>query len=355
MDFTMIGTVGSYIKQKNLNFAANYKIKTGQRVADANGNLQFAKSNMFDAMMKAQKKSVSEVDSARISSIKQKLMNGKKLSTEEMGYLREKDPQLYKKAKHADDAREELKAELKKAKTKQEARQAVTQAMMKASAEASAELAAYKSGLSAGGGVATAGYQAGQEVGGNISGVSGAEVSAENVANAESPSLVSVNEEISADGEEFSGAVAEITKIEIQANQETAENIQQANADAAETSTENNSSADKKSADTSQPANNSAGNNSPDSILEKFIMTIRALEDEWAQFTKSKTYDEMPEDYFESEEHEKVTGKKFKNNYKPLDAPKQFFDTMYPCSSKKVLDIVASYRSAMAFQSSSAK
>ena len=75
MDFTMIGTVGSYIKQKNLNVAANYKIKTGQRGADANGNLQFAKSNLFDAMMKEQIKSVGEVEAAIISSIKQKLMN----------------------------------------------------------------------------------------------------------------------------------------------------------------------------------------------------------------------------------------------------------------------------------------
>ena len=67
-------------------------------------------------------------------------------------------------------------------------------------------------------------------------------------------------------------------------------------------------------------------------------MTIRALEDEWAQFTKSKTYDEMPEDYFESDEQEKVTGKKFKNNYKPLDAPR-----------KNILDAVSLYRNAMNF------
>ena len=342
MDFTMIGTVGSYIKQKNLNFAANYKIKTGQRVTDMNGNLQFSKSSMFDRLLEANKKSVGEVDAARISSIKQKLMNGKKLSSEELGYLREKDPKLYKKAKHADDAREELKAELKKAKTKQEARQAVTQAMVKASAEAGAELAAYKASLSAGGGgVATSGYQAGNEVGGNIS---AAGISSENVANAESPSLVSVNEEISADGEKFADAVSEITKFEIQANQNAAENIQQANAETSETqSTENNSDADKKSDSMLQSSKLSMTNsatdiNSPEDIMEKLIMTIRALEDEWAQFTKSKTYDEMPEDYFESDEQEKVTGKKFKNNYKPLDAPR-----------KNILDAVSMYRNAMNF------
>ena len=336
MDFTTIGTVSSFIKQKNLNFAANYKIKTGQRVADANGNLQFAKSSMFDQLMEANKKSDSDVVSARISSIKQKLMNGKKLSTEEMGYLREKDPSLYKKAKHADDAREELKAELKKAKTKQEARQAITNAMVKASAEASAELAAYKSGLTAGGGaVANAGYQAGTEVGGNVAGV---ESSAEG-ANAE-PSLISVNEKISADGEEMTGAAAEVTKLEIRANQETAENIQQANEVGAEIE---NSDAetfdDKNKSENSTSKTNSAENNSPQSIMEKFLMTVRALEDEWAQFTKSETFDKMPEDYSEENKREKITGKKFKNNYKKLDAPQ-----------KNILEAVGAYRNAMSFQ-----
>ena len=307
MDFTTIGTVGSYIKQKNLNFAANYKLKTGQRVTDANGNLQFAKSNMFDQMLKAQKKSTSEIDAAKISSIKQKLMNGKKLSTEEMGYLKEKDPKLYKKAKHAEEAREELKSELKKAKTKQEARQAVTQAMIKASAEASAELAAYKNGLSAGGGeVSTAGYQAGTEVSGNIA---GAEVSTE-----ETPSMIRVNEEISADGEQMTEAAAEVTKLEIQANQDAAENIQQANSESAESSkTQQDSSTEK----------NSSGKTTADDILEKFIMTVRALEDEWAEFTKSKKFAKLPEDY--SEKDKKI-----------INTP-----------NKKTLDAIMIYRNAM--------
>ena len=325
MDFTMIGTVGSYIKQKNLNFAANYKIKTGQRVTDANGNLQFAKSSMFDQLMEANKKSVTEVDSARISSIKQKLLNGKKLSSEELGYLREKDPSLYKKAKHANEAREELKAELKKAKTRQEARQAITQAMVKASAEASAELAAYKSGLTAGGGVAAAGYQAGNEVGGQIAST---EITA-TASETDSPGLVSVNEEISADGEEMASAATEVTKLEIHANQDAAEDIQQANAEVAE-----ENSAENKTADTQQPSSNKKEKNSPEDIMEKFLMTIRALEDEWAQFTKSKTYKNMPEDYLKKVEQEK-SGKKFKNTYKKIDAP-----------NSKILNAVETYRNA---------
>ena len=33
-----------------------------------------------------------------------------------------------------------------------------------------------------------------------------------------------------------------------------------------------------------------------DDILEKFIMIIRALEDEWRTFTKSKEYKLLPDD-----------------------------------------------------------
>ena len=310
MDFTTIGRVGSYIKQKNLFFAANYKLKTGQRVVDSNGNLQFAKTNMFDEMVKAQKKSDSDVNAARISGIKQKLMNGRKLTTEEMSYLREKDPKLYKKAKHAEDAREELKGELKKAKTKQEARQAVTQAMIKASAEASAELAAYKNGLAAaGGGVAPAGYQAGTDVGGNLA---GAENFSEDVNVEESAGLIKANAEISADGEQMTEAATELTKLEIQANQETTEDLQQANAENSQAQQSEENSVEKSDDNNKTTA---------DDILEKFIMTIRALEDEWANFTKSKEYDDLLDDYFDD-----------KNSKKP---------------NQKVLDAISIYRNAM--------
>lgn len=347
MDFTTMGTVGSYIKQKNLFFAANYKIKTGQRVVDSTGNLNFAKPSMMDQILEAQKKSTEEVDAARISSIKQKLMSGRKLTNEEMGYLREKDPKMYKKAKHAEEAREELKSQLKKAKTKQEARQALTQAMVKASAEASAELAAYKDSIKGGGMPSGAGYQAGTEVGGNVGiGDSAANldgVSAENLSSADSPSLLQVNQEISADGEELTGAVSELTKLEIQSNQDAAEDIQQANEMQAEENSEDASSnSNSPSNATSRKismTNSATDMDSPQDIMEKFIMTIRALEDEWAQFTKSKAYDEMPEDFFEEDKREKSGGKKYKNTYKAFDTP-----------SKKVLDVISVYRSAMMFQ-----
>lgn len=243
MDFVTMGKVGSYIKQKNLSFAANYKIKTGQRVMTASGNLTFAESSMFEEINKATKKSADEIKSARLGSIKSKLIAGRKLSNEEMSYLRENDEELYKKAKHADDAREELKADLKGAKTKQEARQILTRAMVKASAEASAELAAYKSGIATGGGA----------VGGMSTSTENVSMSAENV---------SVNE-----------------------NFVTNENIS--------SPTENNLS--------TANENSEGGNSTPQGIMEKFMMTIRALEDEWMHYSNSDEYKNLPENYFQDE------------------------------------------------------
>ena len=184
--------------------------------------------------------------------------------------------------------------------------------MIKASAEASAELAAYKAGMSAGGGgVAPAGYQAGAEVGGNISGV---ENSAENLSAENSPSLIQANEEISADGEEMIEAAVEVTKMEIQSNQETAEDLQQANTENAEAQRSEESSAE-------NHADGSSKKTTADDILEKFIFTIRALEDEWANFTKSKEYDELPDDYSDEQKSKKP--------------------------SQKVLDAISIYRNAM--------
>lgn len=247
MDFVTIGKVGSYIKQKNLSFAANYKIKTGQRVTDGNGNLSFTQTSMFEQLNQATKKTTDEVKTARLASIKNKLMSGRKLTDEEMGYLRENDAELYKKAKHADDAREELKAELKGAETKQEAREILTRAMIKASAEASAELAAFKSGVATGGG--------------EIS------TSAENI---------SVNETS--------------TPTEHISVNETSENQ----------------------------------NSDKQSILEKFTMTIRALEDEWMKFSNSDEYKDLPENFFDAE---KV--------YKFAEVP-----------NKKILSAIYSYRNS---------
>lgn len=289
MDFTTIGKVNSYIKQKNLLFAANYKIKTGQRVTNSNGGLSFSTSSMFEQVAEITKKSNEDVKAARLASIKTKLMSGKKLTDEEMGYLRVNDKDLYKKAKHADDAREELKAELKGAKSKQEARKIVAQAMVRAAAEASAELAACKGGAVSGSAVA-----------GNVSG-------------ATPTADISVNaENLSATSTENLSVNTSAENISVSENPATStENVSNAQENPA-TSTENISS--DKNSDDEKPT--------VEGILEKFIMTIRALEDEWTQFANSDRYKDLPEDI---NDDEKV--------YTVAEIP-----------NKKVLDAVFAYR-----------
>ena len=185
-----------------------------------------------------------------------------------MAYLRENDAELYKKAKHAEEKREELKSELKGAKSKKEARQILTRAMVEASAEACAELSAIGSG------------------GGAIS------MSAENFSAATNFSMPTA--EISMPTENFSANVS--------------------------TPTENFSSTPTETS----PANaQNSTENSKQSIFEKFIMTVRALEDEFASFTRSKGYKELPEDSHDDAEI--------------YDAPK--FDS-------KILDAIFNYRRA---------
>ena len=178
MDFAGIGKIGAFAKQKNLLFAANYRIKTGQSIVDGNGRLTLTKSTMFNSIQTSKKNSVSAADKTRLASIKAKLKSGKKLSEAEMNYLKEKDPKTYKKAKYADEAREELKNELRSAETKQEAREAVMRAVAKIAADCSADFDALKGG--AGGGISFGGGDMNIGADMNLSG--GAEnISAENI------------------------------------------------------------------------------------------------------------------------------------------------------------------------------
>ena len=357
MDFTTIGTLHSYIQQKNLKFAAKYKQKTGQTIVSSSGNLKLdlkAANNqsLAEKMIQANQKSDNEYSKQRVSSIKRKLMSGKKISNEELGYLKKNDPDLYKKAKKAEEAREDLKAELKKAKTKSEARMAVTRALIKASAEATAELKAAQGGAGGGmagggGGISTSGYQAGQEIGGaNVEGIFGSEVNG----GGEEPSMIRLNEQINASSVEGEGNV----DVEAAAAQEGAA-LKEINNDvsvAREVETEaakaesansdeslNNKTERSDSTDSTKPTDCKTDNNGdPTSgILEKFIMVVRAIEDEWATFAKSDEYKEMPEDLFEEAEKE-MSVKHKRKKQEPINEP-----------NYQILDAISAYRSAMMF------
>ena len=280
MDFATIGTLSSYVKQKNLAFAAKHKIRTGQTLTNANGNFISMNTSTFDKLREAAKTSTDQAKAQKLALIKRKLKAGQKLTDEELGFLRVNDPKTYKKAKAADDAREELKDDLKKAKTKGEAREAMTRAMIKASSEAMAELSALGQG------------------GGNVSGGGG----------------FSAGGEVSAGGENFSGGEVSSgaePKTLVEVNQSIQNSNDQSN------DAEKNPLAQKNSDDEKL--------NTPEDIMEKYIWKIRALENEWAKFTNSQHYRDLPE-----HEKDKVTVKKI--IYEP---------------DRRVLDAALAYRKAM--------
>ena len=260
MDFAVMGTINSYVKRKNLTFAAKHKIRTGQTLVNANGN--WSSSNVvstFDKLRESAKTATDKAKQEKLRRIKQKLRGGQKLSDEELGFLRVNDPKTYKKAKHADEAREELKAELKQAKSKSEAH------------EAMAELSALGSGV----GNVVAGNSGG-EFSANISG--GEISSTDNGAN--NQTLSEVNQSVQSIGERATSELSNTTN------------------DTEKFSTTQKNSDDK---------------NTPEDIMEKYIWTIRALEDEWLRFTNSDDYKNLPDNI-----SDEITDKNFhKHIYKP--------------------------------------
>lgn len=279
MDFAVIGTISSYVKQKNLTFAAKHKIRTGQTLTDAYGNWTSTNAvSTFDKLREAAQASNSQAKAQKLARIKRKLRDGQKLSDEELGFLRVNDPKTYKKAKHAEEAREELKSELKHAKSKSEAREAMSRAMIKASADAMAELGALAQGgggVNIGGGGGSmqadgslgAAMTAGGEVTSAANGSSNAPQSCAELSGADNQSLADENQSIQTSGERATEELSATNPA--------------------------NHDADKNSS----PAQKNSDNDkfTPEDIMEKFIWTVRALEDEWARFTNSDEYKNLPD------------------------------------------------------------
>lgn len=370
MDFTVIGTLHSYVQQNNFKFAADYKKKTGQNIIGSSGNLKLdlkaaENHSLVDKMIQAQQANKDEYSKQRVSSIRRKLLSGKKISNEEMGYLKKNDPDLYKKAKKAEEAREDLKAALKKAKTKQEARQAVTQALIKASAEATAEIKAAKAGGTGGGlsgigvgGGTTAGYEGGQEISGpsaeTIFGNSGASVSSDE------PSMIRLNEQINVStSEEGNVNVEEVAAQEGAALQKINNDVsiarevgnEAAKAESANSEESINSKADNfntsNANDQNDPLKNDNDGDPISGIIEKFIMVVRAIEDEWHNFSKSDEYKELAEDYFEKADIELETGKRKRKNHKST------IEIKVP--NPQVTNMISAYRNSMIYSQTETK
>lgn len=288
MDFSGIGKIGSYVKQKNLTFAANYRIKTGQSVVNSSGNLTLTKATFFTQSTTAKTNSISATEKARLASIKSKLKSGKKLSAAEMNYLKDKDPSTYKKAKYADEAREELKNELRNVETKQEARQAVMRAMAKIAADCSADFEALKGG--AAGGINFGGVE--MNFGANMNGGGDSAISMDSV-NA-SGEIFNVEGAANVSSGEISGANSK--------NVGTSENITNENSIA---NAENISNENFGVQENNFQINGEKSDGAFD-IMEKYIYAVRAVQDEWLNFIKSDKYKEMPENFLEKIQSVKI-------------------------------------------------
>lgn len=271
MDFAVMGTVSSYVKLKNLNFAAKHKLKTGQTLVNSNGNF-ISSTSTFDKLREAAKSANNQAKAQKLARIRQKLRGGQKLSDEEMGFLRVNDPKTYKKAKDVEEAREELKSELKKAKSKSEAREAVSRAMIKASSSAMSELSGLGQGDStcAGGSINGASMNFSENAPANVT---GGEISAQNV------NFQSANTN-------FGG-----------------ENTQ------SPLNTQTNSDSDK---------------NSPEDIMEKYLWTIRAIQDEFKRFTDSDDYKNLPDNLVD----EVIDKKIIRRTQKFIDAASAYRKSM---------------------------
>lgn len=331
-----IGTIGSYLHLKDLRLQAKTKLRTGKSLKEqqAAWNRQMTEQNLA-AQKTKKKKDVS--DDTRASIITQKLRRGQELSAEELKYLKEKDPDLYTKAKQAQETRAELQSALKQAKTKEEAQRAVAAAQLKVATQAmneskygSADAAmsgAMSAGVSPAGADAAAGTVADMGASGaaDVSGVSaaagatgisaaasaaapeagtpappaaGAETSAQGAASP-AGAAAGVQDTASAavhGGEAADGLAAAAGKGAPQGAQALSERVAAQRAERLSAQQANRTAAlgQLESAKNAKPP-----------VDEKYLYMFAAIQDEWKKFVGSKDYDALPESALDALDPEK--------------------------------------------------
>lgn len=331
-----IGTIGSYLQLQDLRLQAKTKLRTGKSLKEqqAAWNRQMTEQNL--AAQKTKKKKDAS-DDTRTSIITQKLRRGQELSAEELKYLKEKDPDLYTKAKQAQETRAELQSALKRAKTKEEAQRAVAAAQLKVATQAmneskygSADAAmsgAMSAGVSPAGADAAAGTVADMGASGaaDVSGVSaaagatgisaaasaaapeagmpapaaaGAETSAQGAA---SPAGAAVGVQDAASAALHGGEAA--NGLAVAAGKDTPQGAQALSERVAAQRAERLSV---------QQANRAAGldqlesaKNAKPPVDEKYLYMFAAIQDEWKKFVGSKDYDALPESALDALDPEK--------------------------------------------------
>lgn len=348
--FEGIGRMGDYLKQRDLKLQAKYKMKTGQSLDALKEQLR--KNNTFEARtIRAQKTRMT--DDTKVSIIRQKLRAGRELSAAELTYLKKNDPDLYAKAREAQETRTELQQALKRAKTKAEAIRAVAQIQAKVATAAALEAKYGSTSGAMANAAAGAGMSAPAEGGASSmadtasSAASFATETAEQAAGvgtmtAPSNGTLTGSEqatgmagiaddssigkaEVKASGAEAAaGAKASTadTSPAKGASLEAREDTSTGQTDVGKTATDRaekeTAAKEQTLADAVELANTKKAlmesylstDKSAALPLEKYIFMLAAINDEWAKFANSKDYEELPDDYLSMEGAETHSTKK---------------------------------------------
>ena len=329
--FEWVGKISDYTATWRLKKEANWRIKTGQSISLTDSKKDFAeearqrKPQTVGTLAKV-------TDATRLAIISQKARGGKKLTPEELRLLKENDEALYQKAKKADDAREELKAALKRAKTKEAARRILMDAQLKVAIEA---MEAAKSGAgslpaaSASGAGGASSAEAGRAAANDSA--AAPEGGASGFGDGAAPALAGAGEAAAAKAAPAAQAGQEVQGGAASTNGSAAS----ANGGAASTngSTEAAQSGAAEKGAAHDGKAHDAGEKKPSFLEERvaqlkasysramdelenaknakfdlddtYIIVLRALADEWREFTSSKAWEKLPE----NEREAKLRGK----------------------------------------------
>ena len=329
--FEWVGKISDYTATWKLKKEANWRIKTGQSISLTDSKKDFAeearqrKPQTVGTLAKV-------TDATRLAIISQKARGGKKLTPEELRLLKENDEALYQKAKKADDAREELKAALKRAKTKEAARRILMDAQLKVAIEA---MEAAKSGAgslpaaSANGAGGASSAEAGRAAANDSA--AAPEGGASGFGDGAAPALAGAGEAAAAKAAPAAQAGQEAQGGAASANSSATSTNGSATSTNGSAKGAQNGAAEKGAAHNGKA--HDAGEKKPSFLEERvaqlkasysramdelenaknakfdlddtYIIVLRALADEWREFTSSKAWEKLPE----NEREAKLRGK----------------------------------------------
>lgn len=315
--FEWIGKISDYTATWKLKKEANWRIKTGQSISLTDSKKDFAeearqrKPQTVGTLAKV-------TDATRLAIISQKARGGKKLTPEELRLLKENDEALYQKAKKADDAREELKAALKRAKTKEAARRILMDAQLKVAIEA---MEAAKSGAGSlpAASASDAGGASSSEASRAVANDSAAapEGGASGFGDGAAPALAGAGEAAAAKaapaaqaGQEVQGGAASANGSAEGAQSGAAEKGAAHDGKAHDAGEKKPSFLEERLAQLKASYNRAMdelenAKNAKFDLDDTYIIVLRALADEWREFTSSKAWEKLPE----NEREAKLRGK----------------------------------------------